>query len=123
MSTNNTPTLITIPDVSVPDVPDLSRGQLPGVDLSQERRANREINEIFSGGLEEGSDPITRQFDETPGGGFADPDTIRETTSDAIDAARNLGPDYLDELAIGGGALVILVAILWFARPFVAATS
>lgn len=123
MSNNDIPTLVTIPDVSVPDVPDLSRGQLPGVDLSQERRANREINEIFSGGLEEGSDPITRQFDETPGGGFADPDTLRETAENIENTARNIGPDWLDEATAAAIPLILLVVAAWFVRPFIAATQ
>jgi hypothetical protein len=40
-----------------------------------------------------------------------------ESVGSAVERARNLGPDYLDELTIGVVVLVVLGALLYLGRP------
>lgn len=55
-----------------------------------------------------------RQFDREPGGGFAD-ETVRQ--------ARNIGPDWLDEVVSGGLILLLIIGLLILLRPFASAAG
>lgn len=72
-----------------------------------------EGNEMTDGdgeGVEEASSAFLKQFDQTEGGGFADK---------TADAAKNLGPDWLDEVTLIGIPIVLVLAVLFLLRPYI----
>lgn len=68
-----------------------------------------------TGLVEDTLDSIPRQFDDTAGGGFAD--ELLEQAGDAVDEARNVGPEWLDELSVLVVVLLVVGAALWLVRP------
>jgi len=69
-----------------------------------------------------GEDGTVPTADDSAGTGVYDPtttgdNTLGEVLGDILDAARNLGPDWLDEATIVVVVLAVLAAGLWLARP------
>ena len=81
---------------------------------------------------------IGRQFDNTQGGGLVDgyqdyaatvwspvtdsagdaTETVRTTVDSTVEEARNIGPNWLDEAAIGGSALLIVLVLAVVFGPY-----
>jgi len=56
--------------------------------------------------------------DDSAGTGAYDPTTTGTNDfGDVLDAARNLGPDWLDEVTVVAVVLLVIGALLWLARP------
>lgn len=95
----------------------------PGGGIFDPSESTRELAEATEGDV--GPDnqfdntAVDNQFDDEPGGGFADTatDAAADTASNVRDVAFNIGPDWLDEVAIVGVVVVALGALLWLARP------
>lgn len=71
-----------------------------------------EANEMTDGdgeGVEEASTPFLRQFDQTEGGGFAD---------SAVEAAKNAGPGWLDEVTLVALPILVLLVLAVVLRPY-----
>jgi len=91
---------------SMRDVSDIASGTTPEGAL----RATEGLESLLSAAPEDTSlsRSFRQQFDDVPGGGIID---------DVVEDARNIGPDWLDEVTGLLVTLVVLVAGLWLIRP------
>lgn len=84
------------------------------------------ITSPYASNVEQTGDPFTvgnRTLDAVTPGDNPENDALQfeqdvsDTTADAADAARNLGPNWLDELVAVAIPAVVVVAVLFLARP------